>query len=505
MVDWAIAALAAAAIVVALSELHATTVGLRVEAVDVDGTPVTVFRPANGPPGPVVVIAHGFAGSQQLMQPFATTLARNGYTAVTFDFPGHGRNATPLTGDITRVEGATRTLVASIAKVARYSRGLGTGPIAVLAHSMATDVAVRFAEETPDVAATVAVSMFSPAVTADAPRNLLVIVGAWETRLRAEALRAVGLQTAPEPAEAGVTYGDPAKGTGRRAAWSAHVEHVGVLYSPDSMREAVLWLDATFGVKRTAPPYLDARGKWIVLLIVGIVALGRPVSRLLPVVAAAPMGAGLPWRKLWLPLLLPPIATPLLLRVLPTHFLPVLVADYLAVHFATYGVLTMVCLAWVRRGAPRPTAARFSRTNLAVAALALTLYAAVAFGGAMNRYVTSFEPSLGRAPLLAVMWLGTLPYFLADEWLTRGVGAARGAYAATKGAFLVSIVLAVALDVQRLFFLLVIVPVIVTFFVIYGLFSAWAYRRTGHPLVGGLANAVGFASAIGVTFPLIAG
>ena len=55
----------------------------------VDGIPATVFRPASGPPGPVVVIAHGFAGSQQLMRSFAATLARNGYVAVTFDFAGH--------------------------------------------------------------------------------------------------------------------------------------------------------------------------------------------------------------------------------------------------------------------------------------------------------------------------------------------------------------------------------------------------------------------------------
>ena len=37
--------------------------------------------------------------------------------------------------------------------------------------------------------------MFSPAVTADAPRNLLVIVGDWEGFLKSEALRAVGLAT----------------------------------------------------------------------------------------------------------------------------------------------------------------------------------------------------------------------------------------------------------------------------------------------------------------------
>ena len=87
----------------------------------------------------------------------------------------------------------------------------------------------------------------------------------------------------------------------------------------------------------------------------------------------------------------------------------------------------------------------------------------------------------------------------------RGEGAARGAYFASKIAFLVSLAIAVGLDLERLFFLIIIVPVIVLFFVIYGLFSAWIYRRTGYPFVAGIANAVAFAWALGVTFPLLAG
>jgi hypothetical protein len=42
------------------------------------------------------------------------------------------------------------------------------------------------------------------------------------------------------------------------------------------------------------------------------------------------------------------------------------------------------------------------------------------------------------------------------------------------------------------------------FFVITGLYSRWSWRRTGHPLVAAIANALVFAIAIGVTFPLIA-
>jgi dienelactone hydrolase len=338
------ALLAILAIALGAWQLHAAARGVTTEATTVDGTPVTVFRAADGAPAPAVVIAHGFAGSQQLMQSFAIALARAGYVAVTFDFAGHGRNPTPLAGSITEVEGATRNLVAETARVAAFARGLGDGRLAVLGHSMASDIVVRFAQQSPNVAATLAVSMFSPAVTADSPRNLLVIVGDWEGMLKAEALRAVGLATAPAPAEAGVTYGDPAAGSGRRAVWSPGVEHVGVLYSRDSLVAAIDWLDRSFGVARAEPPAIDSRGPWILLLLAGVVALARPLSRLLPRVADPALGAGLPWRSLWPLLLVPMLATPLLLRVLPTHFLPVLVADYLAVHFALYGLLTAALL-----------------------------------------------------------------------------------------------------------------------------------------------------------------
>jgi alpha-beta hydrolase superfamily lysophospholipase len=216
LLDLGLLCVATLAIGVALWSLRSATSGMSVEPVTVDGIPATIFRPVAGPPGPAVVIAHGFAGSQQLMRSFAAAFARNGYVAVTFDFAGHARNPAPLTGSITETQGATRTLVAEVARIAGFARPLGDGRLAVLGHSMASDIVVRFATQAPDVAATIAVSMFSPAATATEPWNLLVIVGDWEGPLKREALRAVGLATAPAAAVPGVTYGDLAEGTARR-------------------------------------------------------------------------------------------------------------------------------------------------------------------------------------------------------------------------------------------------------------------------------------------------
>jgi len=50
---------------------------------------------------------------------------------------------------------------------------------------------------------------------------------------------------------------DPVAGTARRAAFSPHVEHVGVLYSQATMAEAVAWLDAVWGTPRASPPRFD--------------------------------------------------------------------------------------------------------------------------------------------------------------------------------------------------------------------------------------------------------
>lgn len=489
----------------ALVALHAAEAGTVRETVRIGDTPTTVFRPSHDAPGPAVVIAHGFAGSQQLMQSFALAFARRGYVAVTFDFLGHGRNPRPLAGDLADVRGATQALVAQTESVVGFARGLGDGRVAILGHSMASDIVVRTAQASPDIAATVAVSMFSPAVTPTSPQNLLVIVGALEETLKAEALRVVDQTAEPKPARDGVTYGSFADGSARRAVFAGGVEHVGVLFSETSLREAADWLDGAFS-RRPDGREAGGRGPWILLLLGGLVLAARPMSRLLPVVAPRPLGAGLRWREAWPAIVLPAVATPLVLRVAPTHFLPVIVGDYLAAHFALYGVIVALCLVWIRRRTGHDAAAgATSWSRLALAAALAAAFGVGALGLAIDGHVTSFALIPSRLPLVGALLVGTASYFLANEWLTRGEGAGRGLNAASQVAFLASLALAVGLDFQRLFFLLIIVPVIAPVLVVTSLFGRWSYRRTGHPAVAALGAATLIAWAIGVTFPMLAG
>lgn len=493
--------IATVAISIGLFQLQQGTEDLRITKTAVGETPVTIFRPQSTAPAPIVVIAHGFAGSQQLMQPFAETLARNGYIAVTFDFLGHGRNPVPMRGDITEGKTITAALLAELTDVAATARKLAgsDGRLAVLGHSMASDIVVRFAQASPDVEATVAVSVFSPVVTATSPRNLLVIVGALEpAMLSNEGLRIVNL-TAGGTAIAGETYGHFSDGTARKLALARGVEHIGVLYSHDSMVESLRWLNAAFG--KQGEGFIDSRGRWLALVFLGLVTLAWPLSSLLPVASEIPAGASLRWKPLLIAAFAPALLTPLMLWKMPTDFLAILLGDYLTLHFLVYGVLTAMALLYLRKG-PSPGASMpVSWKATAIATAAVAAYNIIAFGLPIDAYVFSFLPIPGRLP--SAIACGTLPYFIADEWLTRGKDARRGAYALTKFCFLLSLAIAVALNPMKLFFLVIIVPAILLLFLAFGLISRWSYAATRHPLPGALANAAVFAWGIGVTFPMI--
>ncbi len=491
--------------------------GITRESIRVGETPATVYRGDVPGPAPVVLVAHGFAGSQRLMEPFALALAGRGYVVVTFDFLGHGRHPRPMRGSLMEQDGAAVLLLEQTAEVAEAALELpGTdGRLALVGHSMATNILVRHAQKNPRVMATVGVSTFAPTIDASTPPNLLLIVGALEGRLKEEGRRLVSLSAGIQPDSVSpfVTYGAHATGTARRLAVAPRVEHVGVLYSPTTLDETHSWLDATFNRNSVdfLPGRAERRGLWILLLMAAVFFLARPMAALLPTIVDPPGGANAPWPRLLLVAGIPALATPLVLRPIPTGFLPVVVGDYLAVHFFTFGALTAMLLWWTGErpginkvledaGLKGPGSLR-----VVIGAAGIVLFFLVLIALPLDRFFSSFFPAPERLPLMLAVLAGTLPYFLADEWLTRGTEARRGAYALTKALFLVSLGLAVALDAQSLFFLLIIFPVILAFFFVHGLFSRWTFRSTGSPVVAGLGNAVAFAWAMGVTFPMYAG
>ena len=491
----AVAILGVMAIVLSVWMLEAGRRGLSIAPFALpEGPPATLYLAPGDDPAPVVV-AHGFAGSRQLMEPFSLALARAGYIVVSFDFMGHGRNPRPMTGDVTTINGTTRLLQEELRTVARaaLAHPRADGRLAYLGHSMASDIIIRAALDDPPVQAVVAVSAFSQAVTADRPSNLLMISGEWEGMLRSEALRVLHL-TDPQAGE-GQLVGSMAQGTARQALIAPNVEHVGVLYAPTALNAATAWLDAAFDRNGAEPA--QARGGWILLLLAGLTALAWPLARALPAAPAAPRPV-LALRPFLIAALLPALVVPLILAPFDIRVLPVLVADYLALHFAAYGAITLLLLA--RAGRLR---GQFPLRIWPMAAL-IGLAALLGFGLALDRYVANFLPHPGRIAVIAGLALGAIPYFLSDALLTEAGRAPLWRVLLVRGAFLLSLIAAVALNFDRLMFLLIILPVILLFYLLFGTMAGWVGRRTGYAAVGGLGFGVMLAWSLGVTFPLFA-
>ena len=347
-------ALALCGLAYALIGLRTGQGGVSSQDVAIGAIPATVFAPPQGPPKAIVIVAHGFAGSQQMMAPIATTLARDGYLALTFDFAGHGRNELPMHGGVAKLQKSTGHLLDELDEVAAYARSRPeyNGRLALVGHSMASELVVQSAMRRDDIAATVALSLFGREVTATRPKNLLVIDGAWEfAALQDAARRIVGL-TAPDPQER-QTYGDFASGTARRYAFAAGAEHIGVIWSLGALEETRDWLDAAFGAK-TIDPGVDRRGPYFVVLFFALAALLRLGIGVLPSVADRPPAAPLSRGRFYALISAAAVATPLLLWKAPTDFLPILLGDYLAAHFALWGALLWTGVLWLGARAPSP-------------------------------------------------------------------------------------------------------------------------------------------------------
>ena len=477
--------LAFALAALAVWQLETFRAGIARSAVDAGPTPATLYRQPDSD-GPLVVVAHGFAGSRQLMEAISLTLARAGYQALAFDFEGHGRNPVPMGGDVNAISGTTQRLIDETLRVVEAGRAATgwSGPVALVGHSMASDVIVRAGLAMGDTGPLAAISMYSEAVTPVAPRTLLIVTGAWEPGLRPVALEAL------QEVTPGAEEGDTARAGEviRRAIVAPRVEHASVLFSPTTLTAVRDWFDAFYGRASDEPP--ARTGGWIALLMAAILGGGWALSGLIPASAAAP--DPVPRRIFWTAALLPALAAPLLATQVELQVLPVLVADYLALHLAIMGLLQLGLLRWggVWTGLPAP-----------VAVVALLLFGLGVFGLALDRYAASFVPTGLRLAVMAAIAVGTVPFMLADAVLTEGGRARLWRRLALRAAFLGSLVLAMVLDFERLMFLFIILPVIVLFYLVFGLMGRWTALRTG-PASAGLALGVILAWSLAASFPL---
>jgi hypothetical protein len=134
-------------------------------------------------------------------------------------------------------------------------------------------------------------------------------------------------------------------------------------------------------------------------------------------------------------------------------------------------------------------------------ALALLVFWGLVFALTLDRVFAAFVPTGPRAPLMAGLMVGTLPFGLADALLAtaaplwRRVAARLVVLGALTGA-----IMAVPTPLGLIFTVL---PVLLLFWLVYGTFSRWTGARAG-AATAGLGGALALAWAIAASTPLFA-
>ncbi len=252
---WGLLLLAAILIVWSWLGIATARNGLNVRSLEREGVPLLYLAPQSAQSVPGVLVAHGFAGSKQLMLGYGHVLAQAGYAVMLWDFDGHGANPQRLA----RYELQQNLDVAFEALVEQPE--VDRSRLAVLGHSMGSGIAMTAAIQNPDrFAATVAVSPTGARVTAQLPANLQLQAGSGEGGFITNAQKLL--------AEAGGVNNDLAAGTGRELVMVPNVEHITILFSDVSHQAARRWLDATFGQIRESQ-YVDRRMGWYGLHLLG--------------------------------------------------------------------------------------------------------------------------------------------------------------------------------------------------------------------------------------------
>ncbi|MBC8192022.1 MAG: alpha/beta fold hydrolase [FCB group bacterium] len=254
---------------VSLWQLKKSRSGLVIESGSRSGLPYEIIHLENFGSGkrPLVLVAHGLAGSGTIMKGMALKFAHAGYVVVTWDFDGHAGNPQPMQEDIYSpwlLDNVETVLVA----VSEYEQ-IDTSRVAIVGHSMGTAAALRFGQTHPATQATIAISPVRTPVTPELPKNLLLMAGQLEPDFVENARNRL--------AEAGGVGGDLASGSARDFQIIPGVEHISILFAPATHARALSWLDSTFGIQEGAKPYIDRRLLWFVLVVMGTLVLASTV------------------------------------------------------------------------------------------------------------------------------------------------------------------------------------------------------------------------------------
>lgn len=456
--------------------------GLIVRQFTQDGIPMRLILPQSAANIPGVLVAHGFAGSQQLMLGYGYALAHAGYGALLWDFGGHGANPNALDRDGDSLQTDVDAAYAALAAQPE----IDAARVALLGHSMGSGAVMQAGVRDADrYAATIAVSPTGADVTTAVPRNLLLTAGSLEAPFVANAERL--LEQAGGPSQ------DFGAGLARALVIIPNAEHISILFRWLSHETAIYWLNLVFGVQENVQAFRDWRVAWYGLHIVAWLGLLTAVAPALPIRRDEnPARRRPPWH--WVALLIGPLPATAVLWLLSRlgevgTFGGLLVGGALALWFGVLG------LVWLLAGF------RLTRPSGGDAVWGVVLFGALWLAvGALAQLVwlpwLLIPARLLVWPLLALLFF---PAQLAAGYAQQGAGFGRrlGWWALQSAVAIAGLALTLAV-VPGLFFLALVLPLVPAVFGV----MAVAGAAVDRPWAVGLGNAAFFAWLIAAVFPL---
>lgn len=453
--------------------------GLVVRSLQRDGVPMLYLAPQTSEKIPGVLVAHGFAGSKQLMLGYAQVLAHAGYGIMLWDFNGHGANPAPL-------ENFTLQQNLDIATAAILEQPeVDSSRLALLGHSMGSGAVMSAGIQNRDrFAATIAISPTGANLTPIAPRNLQLQAGSWESGFVRNAERLLKA--------AGGENKNLAAGRGRKLVIIPNVEHITILFSNASHQAARKWLDATFNNNSTSN-YVDRRTIWYLLHLIGWLMLFAAV---IPIFLSTPQPAKVNSIRSLVGLLLAPVAASSALAVINGvgeigSLGGLMVGGALGIWFFAGGIIWLMML-WKL---PRPT----KRSILLGVVLFAVLW--LAFGAIAQVTWLQWWLIPARLKLVPVLSVACFPWFLASGITQQNTSAVkRLAWWLLETTILIGGLILTAFVLPQLRFIFLILPLFPPIMAILA-FSAAQIKESWSYAIG---SAIFFGWTLAAAFPLAA-